>query len=87
MVAPGFQIRRGSNEWAATIVSTTTAMKYITPMPGATDISGSSCTSAVMNATTKTSSIDQRPISSTSRYSLVRSWLLLIEPSCTVIIR
>ena len=33
-------MRRGSNVWAASIVSTTTAMKYTTPEPGATDISG-----------------------------------------------
>ena len=34
--APGLrsQIRRGSNDCAANIVSTTTAMKYTTPGPG-----------------------------------------------------
>ena len=61
------QIRRGSKDSAASIVSTTTAAKNSTPAPGATDISGCSCTSATVNVSTNTSSIDQRPMNSTMR--------------------
>ncbi len=42
------QISRGSKASAASIVSTTTAAKNSTPVPGATDISGWSCTSATV---------------------------------------
>ena len=58
---------RGSNVSAANIVSTTTAAKNSTPVPGATDISGDNCTSATVNVSTNTSSIDQRPMNSTRR--------------------
>ena len=64
---PESQIRRGSKDSAASIVSTTTAAKNSTPGPGSTDISGCSCTSATVNVSTNTSSIDQRPMNSTMR--------------------
>ena len=61
------QMRRGSKDSAAIIVSTTTAAKNSTPGPGSTDISGWSCTRATVNVSTNTSSIDQRPMNSTMR--------------------
>ena len=61
------QMRRGSKVSAASIVSTTTAAKNSTPAPGATEVSGWSCTRATVNVATNTSSIDQRPMNSTMR--------------------
>ena len=55
-------------------------MKNRTPGPGSTAISGDSCTSATTNVSTNTSSIDQRPMNSTIRYSRVRSRALRAEP-------
>jgi hypothetical protein len=69
------------------MVRTTTAAKKSTPAPGCTDISGCSCTRATVKVSTKTSSIDQRPMNSTMRYSRARSRLLRIERRCTVIRR
>src|SRR5208283_3936809 len=47
---------------------------------GCTDINGCSCTMATVKVSTNTSSIDQRPMITTIRYSRVRSRLLLVEP-------
>ena len=49
------------------MVSTTTAAKKNRPGAGCTDISGWSCTSAAVKVSTKTSTIDQRPMNSTIR--------------------
>ena len=66
-VVSGSQISRGSKDSTASMVSTTTAAKKNNPGAGSTDMSGCSCTSAAVNVSTKTSTIDQRPISSTVR--------------------
>jgi hypothetical protein len=47
------------------MVRTTTAAKKTTPGPGFTDMSGCNCTSATVKVSTNTSSIDQRPMTST----------------------
>jgi hypothetical protein len=83
----GRKDRLWSKDSAAIMVSTTTAAKNSTPAPGSTDITGCSCTSATVKVSTNTSSIDQRPMNSTMRYSRVRSGLLAMEPRCTVIRR
>src|SRR4029434_1032711 len=51
---------------------------------GCTDISGCSGTRQTVKVSTKTSSIDQRPMNSTMRYSRARSRLLRMERRCTV---
>ncbi len=49
------------------MVSTTTAAKNSRPGPGTTDMSGCSWMSATVNVSTKTSTMDQRPMISTIR--------------------
>ena len=58
---------RGSKDSTASIVSTTTAAKKTRPGAGSTDMSGWSYTSATVKVSTNTSTIDQRPMSSTVR--------------------
>jgi hypothetical protein len=54
------------------MVKTTTAAKKNRPGPGATDINGCICTSAAVNASTNTSTIDQRPMNCSMRYIRTR---------------
>jgi hypothetical protein len=74
---------RGSKLDVAAMVSTTTTANASAPGPGPTLARALSCTTVESSATTKTSSIDQRPMASSTRYSRARSSGRQFQSSCT----
>ncbi len=75
---------RGSKLNAASMVRMTTPAKQIAPVPGVTEANSPIRTSAVRMAIMNTSIIDQRPMTSTSLYSRVRSPRAAAEPRWVV---
>src|SRR5262245_16336688 len=81
------QINFGSNSIAANIVKTTTAPNATAPNPALIVASDCNWTSATRMATTKMSSMDQRPTCSIIRYIFVRCMGSQTDRRCTEINR